>query len=69
MLPFGWDGRLPGIGRKLRWEIEFALLGLACWVTAAVLVWFVTSWKFRRMTGRHTQLRPESSVAMNGYSR
>jgi ABC-type transport system involved in multi-copper enzyme maturation permease subunit len=65
MLPFGWGGHLPGLGRKQRWEMEFALLGLACWATAAVVLWFVTSWQFRRMTGRQTQRRPDNLLSNN----
>jgi hypothetical protein len=50
MLPFAWRGNLPGLGRKQPWEMGFALLGLACWATATVMVWFVTNWKLRKQT-------------------
>jgi ABC-type transport system involved in multi-copper enzyme maturation permease subunit len=63
MLPFGWGRHLPGLGRKQNWEMEFALLGLACWATAAVILWFVTSWQFRRLTGRQTQRRPDNLLS------
>lgn len=64
MLPFGWEGKLPGIGRKQAWEMEFALLGLSCWVAAAVILWLVLSAKFRRLTGRQTQYRPEKTLPL-----
>jgi ABC-type transport system involved in multi-copper enzyme maturation permease subunit len=52
MLPFGWTQQLPGIGRKGKWETDFALLGLMCWAVAGVILWVVTRAKFRRITGR-----------------
>jgi hypothetical protein len=57
MLPFGWQWRLPGGGRKQWWEMEFALLGLLCWAVAAVILWVVMSRQFRRLTGRQPALR------------
>jgi hypothetical protein len=59
MLPFGWDARLPGIGRKQSWEMQFALLGLGLWATAGVVLWFVTSWKLGLTTGRQIRRLPE----------
>jgi ABC-type transport system involved in multi-copper enzyme maturation permease subunit len=64
MLPFGWEGRLPGGGRKPGWEMEFGLLGLCCWAAAAVILWIVMSKQFRRMTGRQTQHRSENPRAL-----
>jgi hypothetical protein len=66
MLPFGWEGRLPGIGRKQWWEMEFALLGLSCWAVAAVILWIVMRVRFRRMTGR--QLQPHREKHLLAYS-
>jgi ABC-type transport system involved in multi-copper enzyme maturation permease subunit len=59
MLLFGWKGGLPGIRGKPSWEIEFALLGLACWAVTAATLWVLLSMQFRRMTGRQNRRRPE----------
>jgi hypothetical protein len=66
MLPFGWEGKLPGIGRKQWWEMEFALVGLSCWAVAAVILWIVMSMQFRRQTGRQSQRYPENHLMVNG---
>jgi ABC-type transport system involved in multi-copper enzyme maturation permease subunit len=62
MLPFGWQGSLPGMRGKPSWEMGFALLGLSCWALAAVILWWVMSIQFRRMTGRQNQRCPEQKT-------
>jgi ABC-type transport system involved in multi-copper enzyme maturation permease subunit len=61
MLPFGWNAEMLGMGKKERWEMEFALLGLSCWAVATVTMWVMTSMQLRRMTGRQTRRRHDQA--------
>jgi ABC-type transport system involved in multi-copper enzyme maturation permease subunit len=48
--------------RKEPWEVRMALLGVASWLAAAVVLWIVTERRFRKMAGRQTVRRPEQAA-------
>jgi ABC-type Na+ efflux pump permease subunit len=44
---------------EIRKLVTFAMIGLAGWVAATVLLWFLASARFRSMTGRRIRIPPQ----------
>jgi ABC-type transport system involved in multi-copper enzyme maturation permease subunit len=56
---FSADIRIAGLRQP--WETPAALMGLAIWAAGGLVLWFVTSRRFRRVTGREALRKPEGA--------
>jgi ABC-type transport system involved in multi-copper enzyme maturation permease subunit len=63
LLAFRAEVGFPTIVRE-SWKTPMALLGLSIWAGGALLLWFMTSRRFRRVTGRQALRRPERDEAL-----